>query len=306
MKNNMRILILGASGNLGRLLFRHLSAVFPQAELLGAVRPLHYHFEGVKGMQRNRSIVFDVLKGNWSDLGKVDIVINCLGSSKEKTKDRIANDIQAIENILANRASIGNPAIIQVSAFGAGRKTSSAFLRAKAQIEKLILQQEHTWVIRPSCVCTKGMHMTICIRQLRQRLKWTNAYIFLPRQFLQMGVFPIAASDFAEIIEQVIRKKPRQRIIEAVGDHHFSIENLLQMAGIRPISIVDCSIYFLRWFSRYLLKGDEQHLLNSESYIRDYETEMLIGHKFLDTKIFWQEELSPTRAIKSDFSSVFA
>jgi hypothetical protein len=57
---------------------------------------------------------------------------------------------------------------------------------------------------------------------------------------------------------------------------------------------------------RYLLKEDEQLLLDSEIDLYDQMIETLPGYTFTNTQAFWQQELSPTRPFGKDFSAVFA
>ena len=79
----MRIVILGANGQIGRHVYQRACNSFPHAEVLGCVRQKHLHFEGCTGDKMQHSFVFDPFTDDWQKLGKVDVLVNCIGIIRE-------------------------------------------------------------------------------------------------------------------------------------------------------------------------------------------------------------------------------
>src|ERR1044072_40871 len=115
----MRIAILGANGQIGRVLFAGLEKQFPAAEILACVRKDKLHFEGVAGNHLQRSVIFDPLQDDWEKLGKLDVLINCIGAIDETKNSFEETHILPALKMIDNREKTDRPRIIQVSALGA-------------------------------------------------------------------------------------------------------------------------------------------------------------------------------------------
>jgi uncharacterized protein YbjT (DUF2867 family) len=308
-KQVKRILILGANGQIGRMLFEQLSRMFANAEIIGAVRARHFHFEGVGADARRHSVIFDIAKDQWRN-GAVDVVVNCIGAIEGSTQQLFDVHVNTTAALLRSRAEMGNPAIIQVSALGADSTNPSVFLRSKAMADALLLREERTWVIRPSVVCTPGTVLVQRIRSLRKLSAIAANNIWLPQQVINTRVQPIMPGDLSQLIAAVITEEPAQQIINAAGADEISFGELFAEAGMRvhrfPGFLFAAAARLLKPLLRQYA-GREQLLLMGISNTASTENlQKLLGRKPQTTRAFWKSQLDSDLRPRVDFSTVFA
>lgn len=308
-RNPQRILILGANGQAGRILFCKLQTIFPQAEIIGAVRAAHFHFEGVGAGGRAHSVIFDIHRQPWR-LGPVDVIINCIGALRGSEQEMLHVHGGTSLAILQNRAAMGNPAIIQVSALGADGTNPSAFLRSKALADAVVLGQERTWVIRPSILCTPGTVLVQRIRTLRKAAALLGKHIWLPRQVLRTKVQPLAPDDFAATVAEIITTEPAQRIVEAGGRDVFNFGQLLRMAGVHTHTLnhrlFHTAAALFRPALSLFISPEEMKLMGINNTISPKRRTAALHSRISSTRTFWQQQLNPATRQKKDFSTVFA
>jgi uncharacterized protein YbjT (DUF2867 family) len=308
-KQVKRILILGANGQIGRMLFEQLSRAFPHTEIIGAVRARHFHFEGVGADTRCRSVIFDVQKERWTK-GNVDAVINCIGAIEGTTQQLYDVHINTTTALLRSRAEMGNPAIIQVSALGAGSNNPAVFLRSKAMADAVLLQAERTWVIRPSIVCTPGTVLVQRIRSLRRLSAIAAHHIWLPQQVLNTRVQPIMPGDLSQLIAAVIAEEPAQQIINAAGADEISFDELFAAAGMHthrlPGFLFTAAALVLRPILRRYASREQLLLMGISNTASTDGMQKLLDRKPQPTRAFWKEQLDPGFRTRVDFSTVFA
>jgi|GEM_PF-421246 len=295
----MRIVILGANGQIGRSIYAALDRTLPQAEIIAAVRRPHLHFEGCTGDRQHRSIVFDPFADDWTPLGRVDVLINCIGAIRE-TKRMSFRRVHAglAQEILEHRKAIGFPRIIQLSALGAELDSASAFLRAKAEADALLLREENTYVLRPSIVCTPGTMLVRKLRALRKISRFCFGKIFLPEKFLQTKIQPLAAEDLGELVRKMIDAAPPQRTLCAAGPHAFTLRELIalslpavQVKAI-PQKLFDRFYAIFGFLLRPLLSREQDVLLRKDNVSCSPAAGKWLGRPLRSTEAFWRHELS--------------
>ena len=292
----MRIVILGASGQLGRIIFNSLRKKIPQSEILACVRPKHLHFEGVAGDHQQRSVVFDPMLSDWSSLGRIDFIINCIGAIDESEISFEKIHLLPLFHLKEQFEKLGRPKLIQISALGARPDSPSAFMRTKWIAEKIALQFPQAQVIRPSIVCTEGTMMVRRIRQLKKMARFFGGKIPFPEEALHTEIQPVAPEDLAALVLQLIRSEQENQIIELTGAEKFEMETLLGMAKIRPRGIskkpADFLMKIISPFLKNILSSEQYLLLSENNTGANSIAEKIIGRNLRPTKSFWEKELS--------------
>ena len=135
----MRIIILGASGQIGSFLFEDLRS--------------KYTVTGTSRKSSTSLLRFDPFLDDWSALGEADVVINCIGQIQESSSCSFKKIHLGIsKKLIENRMLLGDPRIIQISALGASAIHPVEFLRTKGEADDYLLQFPDTVVARPSCL----------------------------------------------------------------------------------------------------------------------------------------------------------
>jgi uncharacterized protein YbjT (DUF2867 family) len=211
----MKIIILGARGQIGTQLYSHL-------------RQKHT----VIGTSRASSDVyfrFDPFRDPWSMLGECDVLINCAGQIEpEKAMSFHRIHVELTQLILSNREAMGNPKIIQISALGASSESAIEFLKTKGVADNLLLAHHNTVAVRPSIVCT---HKTMIVRKmlmLSRIARFTLGLIAVPSGFLTTRIQPIMPIDLAKLVE-VLCLSDAEGILNAVGPEALSFAELMEM-----------------------------------------------------------------------------
>lgn len=292
----MRILILGANGQLGRIIFDALRKHFPQAEILAAVRSKHLHFEGVAGDHLQHSVIFDPLQSDWSVFGKTDCIINCIGAIDETENSFETVHILPLLNLSSQFEILGRPRLIQVSALGARPDSTSAFMRTKAIAEKLVLRLPKACVVRPSVVCTQGTRMVRAISKLKKLARIFSGRILFPQQALQTEIQPVAPEDLAALIVALVRSETEERIIEITGAEKICIGELLGIASLHPVPVSEkTGRIVMRIFAplvKRMLSKEQFLLLHENNTAVNRLAASIIGRNLMPTRLFWEKELA--------------
>jgi uncharacterized protein YbjT (DUF2867 family) len=294
----MRIVILGANGQVGRVVFQQCCKHFPQAKITGCVRPFHLHFEGCTGSKQQRSLVFDPFSDDWSVLGKVDALINCIGIIKEArsfTFEKAHTGLTRL--IISYREMLGMPKIIQVSVLGADRNSPSRFMSTKAVADEELLKESNTCVVRPSIVCTHNTMMVQKLNRLGRIARLMMSRIIFPVQYLSTKIQPVMAGDVGDVIAKLAANE-KTGIINVAGPDEIPLERLLKMLNKGSLKIVRLPqglFNKLLPIARIVAPGivsREQLMLLSKDNTADNTVSMkLLGRPMKSTLDFWKSEL---------------
>jgi dTDP-4-dehydrorhamnose reductase len=224
----MKIVVLGASGQIGSVIFKGLKNFY---DVIGTSRK-----------HRNPFTQFDPFNDNWSSLGKPDVLINCIGQIESTTESSFYHiHVELTNQILKYRMELGNPRIIQVSALGASSKHEIEFLKTKGIADDLLLEHPNTAVIRPSIVCT---HRTMLVRKMLMLSKLSRIMfgaVLVPKGFLTTRIQPIMPEDLVELIQKMCIVK-KSRMLDAVGSDVLTFDEILEILtkrGNRRFKIVE-------------------------------------------------------------------
>ncbi|MCW3084946.1 MAG: putative NAD-dependent epimerase/dehydratase [Bacteroidetes bacterium] len=286
----MRILILGASGQVGIAVYKGISEEHPGAEVIAVLRKPDPKFK--------KNILFDPFKDDWSALGKADVVVNCIGIIQQtKETDFEKAHVGLVKLMLENRSKIGDPRIINVSVLGAGKKLNSPFLDTKKVADDLLLPEPDTYIIRPSIVCT---HNTVIVRKFRMLKKMSRIGLGLlpfPSGFLKSNIQPVMGEDVAAVISKLCVAADDNRIFILSGPEVFSIRTLLKGMDGRitfipiPQGMFNFLFGILSRLAPKLLNIEEFTLLQTDNVGDNKESERILGRAMQSTKNFWKEEL---------------
>lgn len=295
----MRIVILGANGQVGREVFRRCCAAFPAAEVIGCVRHKHLHFEGCKGDKRQHSFAFDPFKDNWNKLGTAGVLINCIGIIRESGDLTFEEAHTGLTRLmLQNRKLLGMPKIIQVSVLGAGKQSQSAFMRTKAAADEELLAHEDTFVVRPSIVCTPGTMMVKKLNMLGRIAKLSFNKLLFPERLLTTAIQPVMGSDVADVIAKIAAGDSIARIINVTGPERIAIKELLSMLNKGRVSAVPLGekasqllLSLAGILAPRLIDREQLTLLSIDNTASNNLCIQLLQRPMLSTANFWKHEL---------------
>jgi uncharacterized protein YbjT (DUF2867 family) len=290
-----KVAIIGASGTLGKIIARKLSAL-PNIRLIQLSRNTSLGPEGF--------LVFEPEKDDWKKIGDVDILINAAGiihESKDAEFEKV--HVQLVQKIIENRHIIGDPRIIQISALGADEKHPIAFLRTKGIADAMLIKQANTFVLRPSIVCTSNTLLVKKFKMMFDISKYFFNHAVLPASFLKTRIQPIMEYDFAEIIEILCTQHANQALIELPGAEQISFQWLMDLAGeVRKQKMVALEIpknlveavtknFISIWFPG-LINYDQFQLLFKDNIAEKTAVEELLGRPVQSTLEFWKKEFA--------------
>jgi dTDP-4-dehydrorhamnose reductase len=282
----MKILILGASGQIGNSLYNYLKI---KTDLVhGTSRT------GCRGL-----IKFNPFTDLWEFPTMYDVVINCIGAIQETNEfsfEKIHLGIS--ELIVKNQFRLGNPKIIQLSVLGADAFSPIDFLRSKAQADEYLLSNPYSTVVRPSIVCTPG---TMLAKKLKLAGKISKVFLnrlIVPSEFSSHKIQPVMVDDLVKIIYQLCVKELPQKIVYVTGPEELSYQQLLEKANrnIKLIRIQKSKIkkpmtLLCKAFPK-LINKDQYKLLFSDNIADNAEATLLRGKSLESTEAFWKRELN--------------
>ncbi|HVG13864.1 MAG TPA: hypothetical protein VM935_02850 [Chitinophagaceae bacterium] len=288
----MRVIVLGATGQIG-------------STLLHSLDKDHIHITGTTRQPTDKPLLipFNPFVDDWKLLGTVDVIINCIGTIYETRKNSFEKlHVALVKLLIRNRLFLGHPKIINVSALGASEDHRVSFLRTKGVGDKLLLQEENTYVIRPSIVCTTNTMMLQKLRKLRSIASHTGNRLIVPAGFLTTSIQPVHINDLVELIKHLLFNNSCHRIIDAVGPDRISFHQLLTytFANHPPqLSYMEINKHLLGGMVRHLIAPlfpsfisyDQFELLLNDNTSDDNAMEKMIGGKLQGTTNFWKTNL---------------
>ena len=284
----MKIMILGASGQIGSVIYSALRA--------------SYEVVGTSRKESVQLIKFDPFEDDWSTLGKCQVIINCIGQIEAtSTFSFYKIHVELTQLMLQNRKQIGNPRIIQISALGASTQHQVEFLRTKGIADDLLLEYPDTVVVRPSIVCTPNTMVVKKMLMLRQISQFTRGVLFVPKGFLDTQIQPIMPQDLGEIVKNLCTMNSLPNVIQVVGPDPITFRDIFGImfaAQKEKFRLMEVSKTFLDMVIKYGVSVVSPRLINSQQYQLLFEnnvgnaaeTEKFLGHALTSTRKFFINE----------------
>lgn len=288
-----RVLIIGATGQVGSVITNYLlKELGSEFEIVGCSR---------SGGEALHLIKFDVFNDDWKTLGQFDYLVNCLGIIEEtKTLTFEKVHIQNVKNILANRAQLGNPKIIQISALGASKDSLANYTKTKALGDELLSNTDNYMIFRPSFVCTPNTAIVQKINLIKTMAKWQLWFMPFPAHFLKSLFQPVLGEDLAEGVKQAIITEEKNRIINCTGPEYYTLKDWVLIASKNkvkflpiPKKIIDLPFRLIISIFPSIMNKDQYLLLGSDNIADKSDFESFLGRKTQSTKAYWEKELLP-------------
>lgn len=286
----MKIVILGATGQIGSLIYNALKG--------------RYDVVGTSRKRVENLIQFDPFSGNWSTLGTTDVLVNCVGqidAGNASSFYKIHVDLSRL--IIENREKIGAPRVIQISALGASVDHNVEFLRTKGIADDYLLQYQDTAVVRPSIVCT---HRTMIVRKmllLMQIAKYSQGLVVIPKGFLGTKIQPVIPQDLCDIVEYLCTTADLPKTINVAGPERYTFQQLLQImfdVNRMRYRMIQVPKFLADILIKHMISRMFPGLINEQQYrllFEDNVTELTEMKRFLGsgptpTKQFFLNEFS--------------
>ena len=285
----MKIVVLGASGQIGSAIYNRLKDAH---EVVGTSRSAS-----------ERLLQFNPFSDDWSMLGKPAVLINCVGQIEPSAQSSFYHvHVALTKRILENRKQLGDPRIIQISALGSSANHHVEFLRTKGIADELLLQHPNTAVIRPSIVCT---HRTMVVRKmilLSNLGRVLLGVVPVPKGFLHTRIQPIMPEDLVSLVQKACLEN-NVRMVDAVGPEEITFHEIIQMLmksrnqKLRvievPKMVTDTLVKnFLSVVLPKVIDAQQYQLLFHHNTGNAAACEQLIGRSLQSTKEFFQQEFA--------------
>lgn len=285
----MKIVVLGASGQIGSVLYNGLKDTH---EVIGTSRKASANY-----------LQFDPFQENWSALGDVDVLINCIGQIEATGTSNFHHvHVDLTRRILAHRQQIGSSAILQVSALGASAEHEVVFLRTKGIADELLLQYADTAIIRPSIVCT---HRTMIVKKMIMLSilgRVLSGVLPVPEGFLETRIQPVMPQDLVDLVKKMCFDR-KARIVNAVGPEAISFRELFQVmmeSRHQKVKIFEVPKRLSDLIVKNLVSGLFPKIINAQQYQLLFEdnvadvavTEQILGRQLMSTRKFFKNEFT--------------
>ena len=285
----MRIIVLGASGQIGAIVLEGLNR--------------HHQVKGTSRRASEKYLRFDPFTDDWSLLGKADAIINCIGQIEPtQTSSFYDLHVELIKLMLNNRNKMGQPRIVQISALGAAPHHQVEFLQTKGIGDELLLQAANTVILRPSIICT---HRTMIVRKmllLSQIARYAAGVVLVPRGFLKTRIQPVMPNDLIDAIERVL-SPIENRVVNVVGPVAISFSEILSRlseARHQSLHITQVPRILADPMVRIALARIAPHVINSQQYELLFEDnianpeplQQLLQRQLMSTSGFFKNEFS--------------
>ncbi len=294
-----KVLIFGASGQIGRYLVRKLTknnytvtAVTRNSHRKGYILKTQANAGYLNIIEES---IFNELKIR--DLIKnADICINLIGILFEKNKKNSFENIHSNFPYLISKISNENniKQFIHLSSLGIENSIDSKYAKSKLEGEKNIKKNyPKALILRPSVVYSVDDNFTTNFMTLLSLLPIFPLYYNGKTKFS-----PIHCSDLAEIIYYAISKDINSLTLECIGPEEISfkeiLERLLKLIDKKrllvpiPLILAKLSALFFQFFPSPLITLDQIRLLKYDNVKSGkYKTNFDIGFK--DLKNFNEE-----------------
>jgi len=251
----MRIAVLGASGRIGSAIVQKLCS--------------RYAVTGYSRNETNTIQTFDAFKDDWSQIRKIDVLINTIGIMSSSITDLYNTHIGIASAIKDNYNTIGRPRIIHFSALGANTNASTHFLRSKGIGDVILLKYTKATILYPSIIAAKGSLLYEKINKLLQIAKIFHGIIPLPKAISKAEVQPITVEDIAEIVRELLLDENHPCQLQLLGPEKFTIRYLLdhcaRIKGLQ-LKILEVSGIASHWFYERLIPLLAPSLLSREQF----------------------------------------
>ena len=271
-----KVLIFGASGQIGRHLVRKLTK--NNYIVTAVTRNLHQKAYVLK-TQANAGYI-EIVEANIFDeqkirnlISKNDICINLIGILYERGKGNTFKNIHTIFPSLISKIceEYKIKQYIHLSALGIEDAIDSDYAKSKLEGEINIKKNfPNATILKPSLVFSVDDSATTNFMTLLNRLPIFPLYYNGNTKFI-----PIHVSDLKEIIYQVISKNITATTIECIGPEIISLKEILQrllkiidkkrLLIPLPIFIARLSAKFLQLFPKPFLTLDQLNLLKYDN-----------------------------------------
>ena len=285
----MNVVLLGASGQIGSLIYHGLD-------------PMHRVVGTSRGLSPGH-IQFDPFKDDWSVLGKPDVLINCIGQINATSRSSFYHiHVGLTKRMLAHREQIGFPRIIQISALGASSNHEVEFLKTKGIADDLLLQHPDTAVIRPSIVCTRRTMLAKKMLLLSNISRYLFGCVAVPNGFLETRVQPIMPQDLVDLVARVCIDS-NIRMIDAVGPKAISFREIIETLSKcrnKEIRVIEISKRPVDFVVKTIITPLFPEVINSQQYqliFRDNTgnvelCEKWLGRGLMSTNEFFKQEFT--------------
>ncbi len=270
-----KILIFGASGQIGRHLIRKLTKNYYKAicQTRNSHKSIFLKTLGSIGyIDIVESSIFDEKKIT-KLIEQSDICVNLIGILFEKDKINTFNRIHTdFPNFISKTCNEKKKILIHLSAIALSEKMNSKYAKSKINGENKIKENMINYaIIKPSIVFSVNDNFTTRFMSL------LNILPFFPMYYSGKTKFsPIHASDLADLIYHIISKELYyKKEIEAVGpevlDFNQIIKTLLKNINKKrilinmPTSLGKITAKILQIFPNPLLTIDQLELLKYDS-----------------------------------------
>jgi uncharacterized protein YbjT (DUF2867 family) len=265
----MKVVVLGASGQVGSVIY---NALQHQHDVIGTSRK-----QGAEFLQ------FDPLVDDWSVLGKIDVLVNCIGQIDATDHSFEEIHLGLTRLIVKNRELVGSPRIIQISALGASAGHKVEFLRTKGLADDYLLTQPDTVVVRPSIVCT---HRTTIIKKLLiifEISKYTNRVVLVPKGFLGNRIQPVMPTELAALVNVLCSLEELPKVVNATGPESNSYRQLVEImfrSRSKSFRIQEVSRTVFDLVVKYVITPLFPNLINAQQYRLLFDNNMADNAEF--------------------------
>lgn len=287
-----KVAIIGGTGQVGSVITEHLRKnLNDEYQVVSCSR---------SGGDHHDDMSFDALNDDYSTLGKVDVLINCLGIIEE-TKSLKFKQVHLgnMQRILSKREALGNPKIIQVSALGAEVGSPANYTHTKGLADELLSKQKKWLIFRPSFVCTPGTAIISKINLMNKMAKWMLNILPIPAHFIQTKFQPILGEDLASAIEKGVKEETEDRIYNVSGPEVYTLKDWVKIKSKNKVKfipipkwLVDIPFRLIISIIPGIMNIDQYTLLGKDNVADNSEFEIFLGRSTQSTKSYWENELS--------------
>ena len=288
-----KVLIFGASGQIGRHLIRKLT----KNNYTVTAITRNSHQKGYILKTQANAGYLTIVEASIFDEDKIrsliknaDICINLIGILYERNKANSFENVHSNFPYLISKISSENnlKQFIHLSALGIENSIDSKYANSKLQGEKNIKKNyPKALILRPSIVYSVDDNFTTNFMSLLSLLPFFPLYYNGRTKFS-----PIHCSDLAEIIYYAISKNINSLTLECIGPEVISfkeiLERLLKLINKKrllvpvPLVIAKLSAVFFQFFPSPLITLDQIRLLKYDNVQSGkYKTNFDIGFKKL-------------------------
>ena len=288
-----KVLIFGASGQIGRHLIRKLT----KNNYTVTAITRNSHQKGYILKTQANAGYLTIVEASIFDEDKIrsliknaDICINLIGILFERNKANSFENVHSNFPYLISKISSENnlKQFIHLSALGIENSIDSKYANSKLQGEKNIKKNyPKALILRPSIVYSVDDNFTTNFMSLLSLLPFFPLYYNGRTKFS-----PIHCSDLAEIIYYAISKNINSLTLECIGPEVISfkeiLERLLKLINKKrllvpvPLVIAKLSAVFFQFFPSPLITLDQIRLLKYDNVQSGkYKTNFDIGFKKL-------------------------